>query len=129
MSCGGNESAVEGGGDAMSHDSNPDAPTDGNRSNPDGSPSDAAAPDGNPSDTSVPEVGAPFACGPMNCNPGYYCSISTGLVSPDGGVHTGYMCVSLPPACYPTPVCGCIKTVGPCSCADSSGDITVTCSF
>jgi hypothetical protein len=72
----------------------------------------------------------PFACGTLLCDPLEYCTISHGLVYLDGGgVYTGYACTALPSKCLPVPACSCLKTVGPCTCADNSGDLTVTCYF
>jgi hypothetical protein len=137
--CGGSGTDSDGGTDASLSDAPGDSFSGADAAK-DTAPQDTAADNGNdvigadsaedaPVDAPGFDGPLPFACGPKTCLPSQYCTVSHGLVSLDGGVYTGYQCTALPSKCYPTPSCSCVSTVGPCSCVDSAGDITVTCSF
>jgi hypothetical protein len=115
---------------------------------------DATPPDDGPA-TSSPDGGASFACGPsLRCDPASeYCYVAPSSVGPVGPVEnivfpldagSRYSCLALP-ACDASDACVCIQggggivtpvttlsanivPTGPtCSCSDSKGDITRTC--
>jgi hypothetical protein len=116
----------------------------------------AAAGDATPPDDGAaappPDGGATFACGPaLRCDPtSEYCYVAPSSVGPVGPVEdivfpldasSRYSCLALP-ACDASDACVCIQggggvlspastnivPIGPtCSCNDSNGDITRTC--
>jgi hypothetical protein len=67
-----------------------------------------------------------FACGPdLVCNAStQYCSVFAGGPV---GVPKSYSCTTLPDTCLPNPSCGCLPERLGCTCTESEGRLTVTC--
>ena len=71
-------------------------------------------------------AGQAFACGPeLVCNPAtQYCSVFAGGPV---GVPKSYACAALPDNCLSNPSCNCLPERIGCTCDQSDGRITVTC--